>query len=73
MLDCFKRNPYSGQDSLHISLGVLLANILRTHYFSILNTRNLFFAVSSVLMYVMVFNLQPPRHPELWRSCAQLN
>ena len=71
ILDCFERNPYSSQDSRHISLGVLLAiNILHTHYFSML-CRNLFFAVLSVLMYVMFLNLQPPRHPVLWRKGAR--
>ena len=71
MLACFKRNPYSSLDSRHISLGVLLAmNILHTYYFSML-CRNLFFAVSSVLMYVMFLNVQPPRHPVLWRKGVQ--
>ena len=70
-VDCFKRNPYSSQDSQHISLRVLLAiNMLHTRYCSML-CRNLFSAVSSVFKYGMFLNLQPPRHPVLWRKGAQ--
>ena len=66
-----KKNLYSSQDGRDISLGVLLAiNILRTHYFSML-CRNLFFAVSSFLIWIMFLNLQAPRHPVLWRKDVQ--
>ena len=33
--------------------------------------RNLFFAVSSFVMWVMFLNLQAPRHPVLWRMDVQ--
>ena len=74
MLACFKTNPhmifqsgyFSGSTSgnLHIA-STLFLNIYLYIY------RNLFFAVSPFLMLVMFLNLQPPKHPVLWRRGVQ--